>query len=712
MTDADGVDDVAALDALEALLASAGNPDAEEPDAAVLRQLSGLADDLDDEALAIALAAAAVRADPDDAEACHGYALLLARRHRLRAALDVLAKLPAGAGRDPWPLTDAFRARGLPILALDHGGYLGRPERLRLWLAGGVFGRARRRRAEQAIVDALPADPLPAVVPPVPALLARAADLAAHHRHRPSASPDTPVAVRARAAELELGLPDAAAALLRTAHRADPDDLPTVLALLRALYWRYRDSLALIDALPPADRRHEAVRSAEADIRARMGLPATALAALGDRRALDGWDRRVHRRLWWRTGGPLWFVRRRMLRHEEQVVADWEWRALRLAAFDAPGWPADFDPAPIRAVLEGLHLTWARSVASWWRREYVAGRATTWTGLAAAGATLTAVARALFSTGWVPAAGLGAATAAVVVLVWRQPFRRLITGAGVAAMLVRAVPACLVVGAAGLLAWRAGGAWPRFGGAALLTLVGLALLRTAIVGPVRLAGAYRDSRLWRYNPREEIIDELLDVLHGVAEPAARADLARRRSWILSLERAATRVEGGFLAGFGLRGTATATWAADRAAGAAAGLRRLQRQVLVPAGGTWSMLARTLRREIVALATGNLADLVRAAPPAAPPAPAPGRRATALRVARSVLFAALPLAAVFAAQPVLHLDKEILSWAKVVALAWALLYLVFTFDQTLRDKIEMAWGAAGAFRPPRHDDLPAADRARP
>ncbi|MET7403797.1 hypothetical protein ABZS66_61040 [Dactylosporangium sp. NPDC005572] len=67
---------------------------------------------------------------------------------------------------------------------------------------------------------------------------------------------------------------------------------------------------------------------------------------------------------------------------------------------------------------------------------------------------------------------------------------------------------------------------------------------------------------------------------------------------------------------------------------------------------------------------------------------------------------------FAAQPVLHLDKEILSWAKVVALAWALLYLVFTFDQTLRDKIEMAWGAAGAFRPPRRDDLPAADRARP
>ncbi|MET7401429.1 hypothetical protein ABZS66_48905, partial [Dactylosporangium sp. NPDC005572] len=617
------MDDVAALDALEALLASA-----EDPDAAVLQQLSGLADDLDDEALAIALAAAAVRADPDDAEARHGYALLLARRHRLRAALDVLAKLPAGADRDPWPLTAAFRARGLPILALDHGGYLGRLERLRLWLAGGVVGRDRRRRAEQTIVDALPADPLPAVVPPVPALLARAADLVAYHRHRPRASPDAAIGVRARAAELEL--PDAAAALLRAAHGADPDDLPTVLALLRVLYGRHRESLAVIDALPPADRHHDAVRSAEADIRARMGLPATALAALGDQRALDDWDRSLHRRLWWRTGGPLWFVRRRMLRHEEQVLADWEWRALRLEAFDAPGWPADFDPAPIRAVLDGFHLTWARSVASWWRREYLAGRAATWTGLASAGVALTVVARELFATGWAPAAGLGAATAAVVVLVWRQPFRRLITGAGVAAMLVRAVPACLVVGTAGLLAWRVGGAWPRFGGAALLTLVGLALLRTAFVGPVRLSGAYRDSRLWRYNPREEIIDELLDVLHGVAAPGARADLDRRRSWILSLERAATRVEGGFVAGFGLRDTETAAWAADRAAGAAAGLRRLQRQVLVPAGGTWSLLARTLRREIVALATGNLADLVRAAPPATAPAPVPGRRATAVR----------------------------------------------------------------------------------
>jgi hypothetical protein len=76
--------------------------------------------------------------------------------------------------------------------------------------------------------------------------------------------------------------------------------------------------------------------------------------------------------------------------------------------------------------------------------------------------------------------------------------------------------------------------------------------------------------------------------------------------------------------------------------------------------------------------------------------------TAIIVLRTIVLAAAPLAAVVAIQPLLRLDAEPLRWAKVIGLAWAVLYLLLAADPTLREKIETAQSVSNLFSTTRRE----------
>jgi hypothetical protein len=120
------------------------------------------------------------------------------------------------------------------------------------------------------------------------------------------------------------------------------------------------------------------------------------------------------------------------------------------------------------------------------------------------------------------------------------------------------------------------------------------------------------------------------------------------------------------------------------------VRQLKFLVAAPASpDAWRRVEEVLRHNAGALATGELGRLRRAEPVAAPAPVRRSRRALAVEVLRVALFAGLPLAAVYAAQPWLTFSETVHDWAKVIGLGWALLYVLLTLDPTLRDKLGTA-----------------------
>jgi hypothetical protein len=116
------------------------------------------------------------------------------------------------------------------------------------------------------------------------------------------------------------------------------------------------------------------------------------------------------------------------------------------------------------------------------------------------------------------------------------------------------------------------------------------------------------------------------------------------------------------------------WLARRAAGWAEAIRHIQRQVAAPAPDRQGKVEALLAHEIRCLVTGNLGALAWREPP-----PPPSRRATlrrqAVSAARAAVVAALPLAAVLAAQPLVHASSAVFGWARIATAVWALLYVL-------------------------------------
>jgi hypothetical protein len=203
-------------------------------------------------------------------------------------------------------------------------------------------------------------------------------------------------------------------------------------------------------------------------------------------------------------------------------------------------------------------------------------------------------------------------------------------------------------------------------------------------------------RLIRKDCLLAVLDELLVVLDDLRAPSGCRQLAQRLKRARNLEFAARMFTRDLLPAYLVGYLRSGDWLTQRAEGWAEALRHMQRQVLTPVPGSRTKMEAALAHEIRCLVTGDLGALAWRKPPPRPP-----RRAVlwrqAITVVRTILVAALPLAAVLAAQPVLHTSPGLFGWARIATATWALLYVVLSLDPAIRDKIDTANQVLGTLR---------------
>lgn len=434
---------------------------------------------------------------------------------------------------------------------------------------------------------------------------------------------------------------------LERAATADPNDVDVVDGRLMALTWldRTRDALDTLEALPPAVRAAPAIRSRESWLYERQRLWASALDTLGPAATTPPWHRRTRRQLWWRTGGPLWTLRRRVRDSDEQALAAWRSGTLPLLSTLDSTVPAA-TPA-MRTIVDSNRLNHEMLTMLWERANVVARLTAGYLATAAAFLVLSRIAATAvgLSPGWATLAGAAAAGLDYVVLSrWLFQYTRADAGRLV---VTRAAPLIVGLAVAGtalyrLDHWQGLDGWPAFAGGTVAALAVMATARLAAAAVWRVVAARVMGRLRRREPRAAALTETLALLAELREPSRRNDLRWRRFWLERLERIAHAVEHELPATFGFVDPDTHRQLTDGGSGAARAVRQLKFLVAAPASpDTWRRVEDVLRHNTAALATGELGRL-RRAEPVTVPAPAPrSRRAVAVEVLRTAVFAGLP-----------------------------------------------------------------------
>ncbi|GIF56454.1 hypothetical protein [Asanoa iriomotensis] len=320
----------------EALL-GLGAPGDDPLDADLVRRLGEEQIQLGHSARGLDLLEIAVTWAPDRSNLSARRVALLDRAEDGRAVAEASALLPAEAAR--WELSQLYQELGLPAHALDVSR--GR-SRLRLWWATGgplwFVRRALRRREAEGLAGRLVVGDAPGPLEPL--LRGVCADVG---RDRTAwqlvmradqlvRDGDAPAAARLLAAPVAAG--DAHPRLIATAVDIADDLSDSRLALqlsdrldplVAGLHRRRAGLLVELDRLRDAwtlldtGTLVEELREVRAKILLSVGLAFLAVDAHGP----AGVARSEWRRRWWRTGGPLWFVRDRGRRREEQVLLDW-----------------------------------------------------------------------------------------------------------------------------------------------------------------------------------------------------------------------------------------------------------------------------------------------------------------------------------------------------------------------------------------------------
>ncbi|MDG6108515.1 hypothetical protein Daura_14735 [Dactylosporangium aurantiacum] len=698
-----------------AVLAGALRRDATHP--LLLRHAARVAESLDRHAVALALYCR-LAVDPSPIEVLGGQAELLIRLHRLPEAVRLVETLPAETARAAdlrRVVASAYHEAGLPAAAdsaTGRDGIAADWHRSLWWRTGGPLPALRRRalRRDEAVTAGWTARPVEELLAPLAAVdaadlmdaAARAAAVLDRARRADEGdSPATTVDVLAAAAAadpdpqvvkelaLQLSFADREEEALTWLDRVaatDPADVDVTDGRLLALTWldRTRDALRTLEALPPAVRAAPAIRARESLLYDRILLRTRALDALGPAATVPPWMRGNHRQLWWRTGGPLWMVRDRMRRTDAQALAAWRFGTVPLLSTLDSLVPS-VTPA-MRTLVDGGRL-YHETLTMLWERANVAARLTAgYLATAAAFAVLARVGRDTvgLDAGWALLAGaIAAALAFLALRRWLYQYTRAESGRLV---VTRAAPLIIGLALAGAALYRLGG-WSALAGATLAALAVMATARLAAAAVWRVLAARVMRRAVRGEPRVAALSETLALVTELRETARRNDLRWRRFWLERLERIALALEHDLPATFGIVDPDTHRQLADGGRGAARAVRQLKFLVAAPASAdAWRRVEDVLRHNTAALATGELGRL-RRAEPVAVPAPAPrSRRAVAVEVLRTAVFAGLPLAVVYLAQPWLAFSETALDWAKVVGLGWALLYVLLTLDPTLRDKL--------------------------
>ncbi|GAB3826771.1 hypothetical protein GCM10027610_008970 [Dactylosporangium cerinum] len=705
-----------------AVLADALRRDSTHP--LLLRFAAGVAVSLDRLAPALALYRR-LAVDPSPVGLLIDQGNLLIRMHRLPEAVRFVESLPAGTARADGlrrVVASAYREAGLPTAvagAYDRRGIVADWHRALWWRTGGPLPSLRRRLRRRDAETVAAWTPLPVEELLGPLLAVDAADLMAaaaraaavleqarqaDERHGSVAAIDVLAAATAtdpdqqvvKELAKELTYDDReeeALAWFDRAAAADPADVEVVEGRLLALTWldRTRDALDMLETLPPAVRAAEAIRSRESWLYERLRLWTPALDALRPVATVPSWHRPTHRHLWWRTGGPLWMIRRRMRDSDSHAIWSWRYTARSLLSTLDGVVPAA-TPAT-RALVDGNRLNHEVLTMLWERANVVARMTAGFLATIAACVFLTRTAATTVDlpTGW--AALVGAVTTALAYLGLRRWLFQHTTADSGRLVVTRAAPRIVGLALAGAALYRLRdhyGGWPALAGGALVALAVMATARLAAAAACRMVAARVMGRFVRREPRAAALTETLTLLSELRPRGRRNDLSWRRAWLWRLERIAQAVEHDLPATFGLVDPDTQRQLTDGGRGAARAVRQLKFLVAAPSSpDAWRRVEDVLRHNVGALATGELGRLRRADPAAVPAPVRRGRRAVAGEVLRTVVFAGLPLAVVYLAQPWLSFSETVHDWAKVVGLGWALLYVLMTLDPTLQEKLRTA-----------------------
>ena len=476
----------------------------------------------------------------------------------------------------------------------------------------------------------------------------------------------------------------------------------------------FREALLAVESIPADLRADPRVRTEMGGFFYRCGCYAWAAEHYGRPRGLPRRDRVLRLWCWLRAGGPSGMIHRKARAWEESNLLTWLRRGVRFAdqLDDIPGLESRV-VLQSRMQIEQLDFRFRRLFARWraafraFYRVRLAAGLLVWLvlfvlvrqiefesgpGGIAAGTVLSA----FIATGVV-----FALTVAVIGRDMRLRVRvRNATGVGVSLVATAVViEAAVAEGYVGRVMPTAGwGAWVVLGLVAVPAVLACVLTAGGILLMI-FATQYR--RVRRADCLVTVTGMLLYVRDDLRVSPTGRPIAQPLARARSVEVAARLLEKHLLPGYLTSYLGSGDWLARRAAGWAEALRDLQRQIIAPVPGRRDKAVATLAHEIRCLATGDLGALTWREPPPNPPRRVVLRR-KALTALRTVLVAALPLAAILAAQPLIHASPGVFGWARIATTTWALLYLVLSLDPAIHDKIDTASQVIGLLRGTRSD----------
>lgn len=495
---------------------------------------------------------------------------------------------------------------------------------------------------------------------------------------------------------------EAALAHMARAVALDPDN-PEVLSSYAELLTELgleRQAMSFLSRLPSAISKHWLLREARGDLYAKADWYAFAVDAYGSSRGLSWAARRSRRRCWLLSGGPVGFLRKWAHSYNDAARTTWYSYSQNLPLLDTLGQPDNFVAAVLRGQVDAYLQAWALLSERWDTAAKLVRRLFFPVIVLISWLVLFEVIRLVRPQVHIWAAALAAIEATAIALgVWL--LLRIIERAVITFRshpIIMSTCGVAFIGSGILIASQtvAPPGWPGVIGLALVAgpCMGISLSLTRNLVDFGQYSAI--ERLRRSAPREAILDTLLDVFQEIVSTDARNDFRMRGQWIRRLEFSARTMEKDLSAVFRSSDPVTDSWVRERAQGAAAALRRVNRQIAVSGPNTWDRIVSVLRSDIKALASGDLAGLHWVQPDASEPEPKRLRRRILITV-RTIVVMLLPIAVVLVLQPILKFSSNVFAWARFGSLIWAILYFSLTVDPTLSDKIRTMRDLTAAVR---------------
>jgi hypothetical protein len=467
-----------------------------------------------------------------------------------------------------------------------------------------------------------------------------------------------------------------------------------------------REALLAAEKLPADLRADPSVRTETGNLYRLCGSHAMAVESYGRRSGLQRGAVAACLWCWLRSGGPSARIRRRLKAWEESNLLNWLRRGVRYAnQLEHISGLEEHSVQRLRSQINSLDYKLRRrfavagAVARGVYRYRLAAVILVWLVLFILDAQIDFISG---PGGAAAGTGISAATAITLlfvlsVAVYARDMRpRVLVRISISGVIGLFAAAAAFEAAAGegyadnVLPISGWWSWVVLGVVAVPAILACILTANIMMAVLWSIGYHR---LIRENCPAAIAALLLDVMDDLETVPPNRPLAQCVANARNLEHAARALQQDLLQPYRVSYLGSGGWLTQRTTGWAEALRHLQRQMIAPVPVTREKAVATIAHEIRCLAVGDLGALAWREPPAREPRKVVLRR-NALTALRTVLVGVLPLAAVLAAQPIIHANAGVFGWARIATATWALLYLVLSLDPAIRDKIDTASQVVG------------------